>query len=105
MWVIWSVEPGLYTLQYIVKPLAFVTNRISASGVAQEIVTDWALVYFPAGGLKVGVATTPVYVPLATALSVIPLLNALALSFVVLVKVSGLLYTIEEDVGLNPSVV
>jgi hypothetical protein len=52
-------------------------------------------VYAPEGGLKVGVATcccVIVYVPLATSLAVIPLLNPFVFSVVVEVKVKGLLY-------------
>jgi hypothetical protein len=46
-----------------------------------------------------------VYVALATALLVIPLAVAIALSVVVCVKVSAPLYTADEAVGVLPSVV
>jgi hypothetical protein len=59
----------------------------------------------PAAGLKVGVATCTVYVPLATALSVIPLLKARAFRAVVAVNVTGPLYTVEDEVGSLPFVV
>ncbi len=46
-----------------------------------------------------------VYVPLATLLSIIPLLNALALKVVVDVIFKEALYRVELEVGSLPSVV
>jgi hypothetical protein len=66
---------------------------IVAPLVEHEIVTNIELVKVPLEGLSIGVATARgwntillVYVPLATKLLDIPLLKALALTVVVLVK-------------------
>jgi hypothetical protein len=65
----------------------------------------------PPGGLIVGAATLAgstliVYVAEAVSLSIIPSLNALALTVTVpLLTEMGIEYTVEEDVGSEPSTV
>jgi hypothetical protein len=83
---------------------------IVAPEVAQSRSTLWDEKYVPPAGLKVGVATCGggriIYVPLAVSLSVMPLLNALAL--IVTVPLStriGLEYTSDVDKGSEPSTV
>jgi hypothetical protein len=66
--------------------------------------------YVPAEGLNVGAATVPgstlmMYVADAMSLSVMPLLNALALIVVVELTWIGLEYSVDEDVGVEPSAV
>jgi hypothetical protein len=66
-------------------------------------VCGWS--YVPPAGLNIGVATLIVYVALATLLSAIPLGAAIALMVVVRVTEIGPVYTVEEVVGVLPSVV
>src|ERR1700687_2925301 len=86
-----------------------VVYRIDAPEVVVLIVTVCALVYVPATGLNVGVATTGrlmVYNAEATALSVIPVLKAIALMVVVTPTATGELYSVPTvELGVLPSVV
>ena len=75
--------------------------------VASERVTDCVALYVPGAGLKPGVAAAVcmVKVPLATALVLKPEAVAIALIVVVLLTGIAALYTVEEVVGVLPSVV
>jgi hypothetical protein len=76
-----------------------------APGLAHDRTTRWGSRYDPPGGSKVGAAALKANVALVSALSIIPAAVAIARIVAGCAKWIGAAYSVDEGVGVLPSVV